>query len=130
MPYPSDKYFGEQGESHPGELHWPGVHGLPFLGDTIPNLKKDELDEMPVVGYAHHRVFDLSKQAESDQYRDVRDRIRNGLFTLDYIHREWNQESQSMLIYLEWTQLYRQNTPSHGGAANGNGQSPTRFTLG
>jgi hypothetical protein len=130
MQQPSNKFHGEQDNRHDGKLHWPGAGGLPFRGDAIPNLKQAELENLPIVGDTHQATFDLSDEEDSEAYRWVRDRARNGLFTIDFVERHWNEEKQNMIIYVEWTQLYVQmpkGTNPIGG--NGNGRSPTNFTL-
>jgi len=50
---PSNKYFGEQDVRHPGQLHWPGVDGYPFLGDEPPLLRQNELQRVPIVGFSY-----------------------------------------------------------------------------
>jgi len=125
---PSSKYFGEQDERHQGTLHWPGVHGIPFRGSHIPNLKQRELDQLPIVAHACHQTFDLSDPEQAAVYQWVRDRIRNGLFTLDFIERWKNEGGTNMRVYLEWSQLYVQTPPQTALGSNGNG-SPDSFTL-
>ena len=123
----TSKYFGEQDARHEGQLHWPGVNGLPFRGEAIPNLKQRELADMPVVAHACHQVFDLSDGAQAKVFQWVRDRVRNGLFTLDWIERHWDDENKRMFVYVEWSQLYVQLPPKTMGSI-GNG-SPNHFTL-
>lgn len=127
----ASKFYGEQDEPrHNGKLHWPGMHGLPFRGDSIPSLRQSELDNLPIVGDTYQRTFDLSKQEDADMYRWVRDRARNGLFTIDFVERHWDDAVKNMIVYVEWTQLYVEipkETSTFGG--NGNGRSPTNFTL-
>ena len=123
------KYFGEQDARYGGELHWPGIHGIPFRGDAIPNLKKQERDNLPVVASAHHQLFNLSDTEQSRVYAWVRDRIRNGLFTCDYVER-WHDQTNNVWVYLEWSQLYTQLPKNTGLGSNGNGNgSPYHFTL-
>jgi hypothetical protein len=127
------KYRGEQDkERHGGNLHWPGVHGLPFRGPAVPNLKQEELEQLPVVGEAFHDTFDLSDEEQSKQYRWIRDRARNGLFTVDYSYREHVVVDGKMktIIYIEWTQLYVQAPPGYNKpGSNGNGRSSQNFTI-
>lgn len=130
MQQPSTKFYGEQHEKHNGKLHWPGANGLPFRGDAIPNLKQEELENLPVIGDTFQGVFDLSDADDSDTYRWVRDRARNGIFTIDFVERHWDEETKNMIVYVEWTQLYVQLPKgSNQIGGNGNGRSPTNFTL-
>jgi len=122
------KYHGEQGERHGGTLHWPGVNGLPFLGEAPPNLKQNELEQLPVVSYACHQIFNLADKEESAVYAWVRDRIRNQLFVLDWIERHWDDEKKAMYVYIEWSQLYVQLPENAFLGSQGNG-SPKQYTL-
>jgi hypothetical protein len=123
----SSKYHGEQHPLHGGQLHWPGVYGVPFKGPTAPDLKQSEYDNVPIVAQACNRVFNLSDPEQAQMYEWVRDRIRNGLFTGDWVERHWDEETKTMWVYLEWSQLYAQ-APVNDGRSLGHG-SPTNFTL-
>ena len=109
-------------------MHWPGVNGLPFRGSHIPNLKQRELDALPVIAHACEHTFDLSDPEQATVYQWVRDRVRNGLFTCDYIERHWDEDKQNMIVYIEWSQLYVQMPPQAALGSNGNG-NPHSFTL-
>jgi len=124
----TNKYYGEQHARHGDQLHWPGMHGIPFRGAAIPNLKKHELEQMPTVGYCYHGTFDLDDEKQAEHYQWICDRARNGLFTIEYRDRRWNEAGTNMLVYVEWTQLYTQLPPTQLPGSNGNG-SPNRFTL-
>jgi hypothetical protein len=129
MQQPSHKFHGEQDDRHGGQLHWPGAQGLPFRGEAAPNLKQAELETLPVIGDAQEKVFDLSKEEDAKQYNWIRDRSRNGQFTIDFIERHWNEETKNMVVYIEWTQLYVQATKAPNIGSNGNGRSAANFTL-
>ena len=122
------KYFGEQDERHGGRLHWPGVNGIPFRGPYVPNLKRNELEKLPPVACAFHHTFNLSDDKESAVYQWIRDRIRNGSFTLDWIERHWDAESKTMWVYVEWSQLYIELPHNNATGSNGDGH-PNHFTL-
>lgn len=133
MIHRTSKYSGEQDKERHGEqLHWPGVNGIPFRGAQVPNIRREELENLPVVGYAYDGTFDLSNEEEAKYYRWVRDRCRNGLFTSDYSHREHTVVDGVLktIIYLEWTQLYVQLPAGHKSlGSTGDGSSSTSFTL-
>lgn len=122
FPQPANKYQGEQDGRHPGLLHWPGADGFPFLGKKAPLLQSSEFRNLPIVGYAYHRVFDLSDDVASAYYEWIRDRIRNGIFRQDYVERHWDADKRNMIVYLEWTQIYA-TSPQNG--ENGNGRGDT-----
>ena len=128
------KYYGEQDPRHGQLLHWPGANGLPFRGPAVPNIKQEELENLPVIGEAFEQTFDLSDEEQEQAYRWVRDRIRNGMFTQDYVHREHIVDEVNgtlkTLVYLEWTQLYVQVSSNHKSlGAIENGSSGQKFTL-
>jgi hypothetical protein len=102
------KFYGDQDPRYGGRLHWPGLEGLPFRGDIAPKISDSNKNKLYVACDANHGTFDLSDPEQSKSYAWVRDRIQNGLFRLDHIHRQWHEEKCNMIIYLEWTQLYNQ----------------------
>lgn len=109
MNSPRAKYSGEQDPRYGGHLYWHGnSYGIPFRspGEAVPLLKQHELENLPIVGDARVALFDLSKPDQMANYVWVRDRIRNRLFTLDFIQRFWDARNCRMLVYIEWTQLY------------------------
>jgi len=123
---PSNKYFGEQDVRHPGQLHWPGVDGYPFLGDEPPLLRQNELQRVPIVGFSYHRVFDLTDENDAQFYQWILDRATNGLFSINFRERRWNDAKTNMIVYMEWTQIYGTNPHDK---RNGNGNSPDSFTF-
>ncbi len=105
---PTAKFLGDQNLGYGGKLFWPGIDGLPFRGDKAPILSPDVKQKLYCAGDAKHGTFDLSIPEQAEQYAWIRDRVRNGLFTEDYIERHWNDETKNQIIYLEWTQLFVQ----------------------
>jgi hypothetical protein len=124
----TSKYYGEQDERHGGPLHWPGINGIPFRGDAAPTLKRAELNNLPVVAVACHQTFNLSDAEHAKVYQWIRDRIRNGLFTMDWIERHWDDQTKIMWVYVEWSQLYTELPQGWQNRSLGNG-SPDRFVL-
>jgi len=122
------KYHGEQDDRYDGALQWPGANGFPFQGETAPSLKQKEVEALPVVGQAHEHVFDLNKQEDREYYNWVRDRIRNGLFIRDHESRNWPEDKEWPIIYLEWTQCYVLSPSQPSGGSTGHGSS-TQFAL-
>tara|TARA_A100001015_G_C14775225_1_gene626907 strand:+ start:172 stop:582 length:411 start_codon:yes stop_codon:yes gene_type:complete len=129
----SQKYYGEQDPRHGSQLQWPGAQGLPFRGDAVPNVKQEELEKLPVVGEAFQQTFDLTDEEQAKSYRWVRDRIRNGMFTQDYVHREHildeDKNELRTLVYLEWTQLYVQVPHNSHSGVTANGSASQKFTF-
>jgi hypothetical protein len=129
----SQKYQGEQDPRHGSLLQWPGAQGLPFRGDAVPNVKQEELEQLPVVGEAFQQTFDLTDEEQATSYRWVRDRIRNGMFTQDYVYREHTLDADKnklrTLVYLEWTQLYVQAPLNSNSGVTVNDIASHKFTF-
>lgn len=122
---------------HPGPVQWPGVNGLPFLGDGIPNLKRNELEQLPIVGFKGVDQFDLSDPGRALVYKGILERVRNGIFTLDFIDRhkiEYKDEEGRPCVkwvaHVEWTQLYVTMPPQMPPGGTRNGRPASDFILG
>ena len=102
---PTPKFYGEQNEKHGGILYWPGFCGFPLKSAAPPGIVEDT-SQISLIGDHRCKIFNLSNEEDKEYYEWVKDRIRNGLFTQDYIEYHWDQESKTMFIYLEWTQIY------------------------
>ena len=105
------KYLNEQGEAHGGNLHWPGLNGLPVRG-SVGLLKDDELDEFFEVACDFHcREFDLADPEQLKAYTEVMDRIVNGWYTRLFVDNYRDPEKGTRKVYLEWQQSYGQISP-------------------
>jgi hypothetical protein len=102
------KYYGDQNALYGGKLHWPGIGGIPFRGDRAPLIADDNKNNLFVSGDANHATLDLSNDDDSKLYAWIRDRIKNGLFTLDHVERHWDESKKNVIIYIEWTQIFTQ----------------------
>ena len=101
------KYFADRGgENHGGELHWPGTPGgFPFRG-PVPDLKADELDNLPLVLDFHSQRFCVWNAQEHAEFNAVMDRITNGLYMQHKRFDRWSDEHGGFIIWLEWVQIY------------------------
>jgi len=123
------KFNGDQDPRYGGDLTWPGVNGIPFMGNgAVPNLRGAEAEKLPVVGTACHKMFDMSKEDDDQYFQWVRDRCRNGLFTQDHIEYHFDEETKVMHVFMMWTQLYRHAPANQGGNGNGR-QNGNTFTI-
>lgn len=129
MFYPSHKYFGEQDERHGGQLHWPGVNGIPFRGDAVPNLRQEELETLPCVGDFHYRSFDLTDPKDAEDYHWYKDRIGNRAFREDFTMRYVDPVTGHLIVYMEWTQMYIQGPPKSMPRSQENGRSAHQFSI-
>jgi hypothetical protein len=119
---PRAKYLNERDDRYGANVYWPGnQYGIPFRGDAgVPLLRQNEIEALPVVGDFKFKTFDLSDESDAKYYAWVKDRIANLLFRQDFIQRFWNPDTQTMSVYLEWTQFYVQ-CPGKSGGQNGQG---------
>lgn len=106
------KYYGEQDSRHAGNLFYPGSQGLPFRGEVAPTVAKHELAALPVVSDFHHKTFDLSNEEDAAYYNWVKDHEKNGLFAVFRDIPQWDADTKTMYIYLEWAQLYVEASPT------------------
>ena len=103
----TSRYCGEQHDRHKGRLFWPGHNGIPFRGVDPPLLKRSELSKLLTVGDTYQKAFRLAEKDDAEYYSWVRERARNGWFTVDrQTQPEWNEDKTNVNIYLEWTQVY------------------------
>lgn len=107
---------GEQDPRHGGKLHWVTT-GPPILADKIPVLRENEVQSLPLIRRPYERIFDLSQEEDRSYYNWIRSHVAGGVFTIDFIERHWDEESKSMKIYLEWSQVYRV-LPQNGGSVS------------
>src|SRR5262245_26831277 len=103
------KYFGTNEDQHDGTLVWPGRpdgYPLRFKGQERPLLPQSELEDVPVVFDAKVRIFDLSKQQDLDDYRDILDRHFNGWYQITKNTEVYDESIHSWRVRLEWVQIY------------------------
>lgn len=106
------KYFSEQVPEgrHPGPITpAPGNTTLPpFLGD--PGLiKREEYDELQVIGHYYAKLFVLGDSDSEDHryYVWVMDHVANGWFrVMDRVKLPPTPECPQMRVWLEWVQRY------------------------
>ena len=106
---PTTKYhFDEGGDEtpHNGKLHWPGtVEGFPVRGTHAPDLKQFESDDIELHFDFRFKTFKLWEEEDRIAYQDVRDRAANGIYRIDFIHRNVDDHTRPS-IYMEWVQIY------------------------
>lgn len=102
------KYFSDQGgENHGGSLHWPGTtDGFPFRGDSVPNLKQQEMEELPLALDYKSRSFKLWDEKEKAAFDVIMDRIVNGWYMQHKRFDNYVPDQQEYVVRLEWVQIY------------------------
>ena len=103
------KYFGEHGgtdSEHNERLHWPGtLDGFPFRGTASPNLKQEEIEELPLSLDFHCQTFELWKDEDRRVYVDIRDRAANQWYQIVFIDRQFDKDHGNWRVYVEWNQI-------------------------
>lgn len=116
------KYFGDRGgEEHGGPLSWPGVRGFPFRGDVVPDLKQQEMEQLPLALDYKSRSFKLWDDKDKADFDQVMDRIVNGWYMQHKRYDNYVPEQQEYVVRLEWVQIYGEHpaskTPGNGSNA-------------
>ena len=111
------QHFNEQDKTkHPGQLHWPGVRGLPVVAnnaDDVALLNEQDLKNFVVVNKYHARWFDLSNTQDLAEYTYVMEHILSKWFTLR--KQDWHpvttENPPKMMVWVEWIQQYAARDP-------------------
>ena len=105
--------FNTANEDHGGPLYFHRDLGaVPVRGRSAPLLRPEEMDQVRQHLVACVRVFDLSKDEDLKAYRQVLERAANQWYIIGYQERHFEQQTKSMLVYLEWYQRYN-DVPAH-----------------
>lgn len=107
------KYFNSQ--PRPGDVPegakylWPGTpDGVPILSMSgqAPMLKKEELEDLPLVGDFKFHEFKLWEPEDREYYREVKDRIANGMYFKQHEDRHYDPATGHRIVYVEWLQIH------------------------
>jgi hypothetical protein len=104
------KYFGTPSDSSGKPLFWSPQDDYPFRGTPPSLLKKEEMDQIPIVYDAKAAVLQLPDEIE--KYQDVIDRCANGLYILRHEKFEYDQTSKKYTVFLSWLEVYGQTPTS------------------
>lgn len=122
------KYFADKGgPQHGGALHWPGLpSGIPFRGDTVPDLKQHELEALPLALDFKSGRFRLWVEEENAAFNDIMDKIANGWFMQHKRFEHFIPEEMHYVVFLEWVQIYGElpKGKSPGSGTNAVRQAP------
>lgn len=109
------KYYGERGGAAHGDgmLHWPGtLDGYPVRGSGLPpDLKKEELEDIPLQLDFKSRMFELWDPAQKAEFDEINDKIINGWYLLQLRNDNWDDEKKHLRVWLEWAQVYGMMPP-------------------
>jgi len=120
------KYFSDVGgdAEHGGKLHWPGTEeGFPFRGETVPNLKQQELEQLPLALDYKSRSFKLWDEQDKVAFDLVMDRVVNGWYMQHKRFDNYVAEHQDFVIRLEWVQIYGEDPRSKNPGSGVNEQT-------
>lgn len=94
-----------------GAKVWPGIDGvIPHRGFRIPDLQKEESTRLPMGVQLFSRHYDLSKEDQRKEFEQVSSQVLThqmaGRMRLTHIERHWSEVSNSMIVYMEWTEFF------------------------
>lgn len=99
------KYFGESSDANGAPLFWPGVDEYPFRGSNVPPmLKKDEIEQIPLVLDAKAEVLTLPKDIK--RYEEIIDRCANGWYSMRFEKTNYDAEKREYIVFLSWVEVY------------------------
>lgn len=103
MKYPiHDEYA-----TNPGYLCWfREVQNPVRIGSVSQGVSQEDLLDADMVSEFHCQVFDLADAKDMRKYQTVYQRILDGWYSLVSIQRQWNEEENTMKVWMEWTQDY------------------------
>jgi hypothetical protein len=104
------KFFSDKGgEDHDGHLFWPGgPDGLPFRGDVVPDLRKGEMDELPIVASFRSRMFCLWEEDDKAEFDKIMEREAAGWYSIRKRYDHYEEAHKHYRVWLEWLQLYNE----------------------
>lgn len=114
------KFFSDHGgPEHGGPLMWPGVNGFPFRGETAPDLRGKQYEDMPLALDFKSRSFRLWDDREKAAFDAIMDRIVNGWYMQHKRFDNWIEQHQEYVVHLEWVQIYGEEADEkHPGGKN------------
>lgn len=100
-------FFAEQNEEeHRGELHWPGLFGLPYRGSR-QDLRQDEQDTKLAVAVDYHSAwFQLWDAEQKRAFDALQQKIANGWYVQKNRVDRFDEQHGDWRIWLEWLQRY------------------------
>lgn len=114
------KFFGDRGGPEHGDtrLNWPGtLDGFPVRSNTVPNLKQDELEDLPLQMDYKSEMFELWDPAQKTRYDKIKDYIQSGLYLQIERRVMERPDKHHIQIWLEWAQVYGVVPDAPGGSA-------------
>lgn len=83
----------------------PGYDGLPFKGQSIPDLVKG--GKAPVEKrYAKVKIFDLSNKEQLAEYQAICDLVAKGWCALSKEDMQWVPEKQNWIVFIRYLERY------------------------
>jgi len=92
--------------SHRGELHWPGVNGIPVRG-YVPQLRGEEVENsVHFAAEFYSKLFRMWDPADKAEFDVVMNRMSQGWYRERLRVNRWSDSPAGLVVWLEWLQLY------------------------
>ena len=103
----ADVMFKDPESVYAGQLYWPGVNGIPFIGTPPHTDPRATADAEPKIRpYAHVRIFVLSDPEDLSAYEAISQRIAERRAMLSYEERVYDSDIKSWRVLVRWIDLY------------------------
>jgi hypothetical protein len=110
------QFFADRGgPSHDGDrLIWGGnpTNNLPFRGNVVPDLRKDEIDNLDLAISFQSRMFQLWDEKEKTLFDQIKSRAAVGWYNIKKCEYHFDAEQKHYLVWMEWEQYYNE-LPEH-----------------
>lgn len=99
----------------------PGLEGLPFRGDSIPDLKEADPDKFrPQVGQQiFANVLDLSNEEDMRYYQQILQLVGNGFAQISVEERKYDNAIKSWRVFIRWILYYGYMVETPGAKTDG-----------
>ena len=87
-------------------VSFPGVGGIPFRGDVVPNIKNEDNRQPVEVNDAKIRIFDLSDPEQLKEYERVFDMVAKGIWYVSMENVQYDPIKQTWKILLRYVEQY------------------------
>lgn len=106
------QFFADRGgEQHGGDpLIWGGdpANRLPFRGNFIPDLRKDEIDNLDLAIQFKSQMFELWDTGQKALFDKIKSAASVGWFVIKKCEYHFIPEQRHYAVWMEWEQYYNE----------------------